>query len=278
MRRIGRATEAMKWQLSSTRYHEIVSQFQTVSTTYSTPSPSSVLELAASTALCELPDSGIHVDRHELMQRECPAPFEVKDTTPRFLPEPSKDEHFPYSWGLGHLSNSLYENQFPVSLGGVGSSLASGYSVLGSISTSKGKGKALEPYKRRSIEGLNTGASHSSTGFNYHAPSQNHGQSSRHNNGNVSSSASESVSQQPFKSTEENENQINGSNEEDGDRDDDEDGNNRKRKRFKSPDEGQDKGRFTCPYHLHDPATYGTSDRRYERCALTRFQYISALE
>jgi hypothetical protein len=225
--------------------------------------------------ICELP--GRQLDRHEIMDNSQIGRSE-RQIPPSFGPEASTPGAFPYSWGLGHLSSSLYENQFPVSLGGVGSSLASGYSVLGAFQTSNGKEKALEPYERKHIDGPGIGTGFSSSGVNHRASGQDNKQGKQRDSQNGSTSASAGRSPDRFESTKPNEDRAGGSNGEDGDDGDDEDGNNRKRKRFKSLGGDQDRGRFACPYHIHDPVTYGISDRRYERCALTRFQYISGLE
>lgn len=263
VRRMGRSMEAIKWQLTFSKYQEIKDQFKTVSMPLAP-----VFELPAGQT--EYYEIDAHVSRKDIAN---PQPSSAQEE-PESIPEKGDatliNNHIPYSWGLGHLSNSLYESQFPLSLGGVGSSLASGYSILGTIPTTKGKGKIFEPYD----PSLHTSADD----IFYSAPEEANEQSTSGQRQNVSNPGSGNGSSQPSRSTEVVEDHAIGRNEDDGNEDQDEDGHNRKRKRFKTVEGDQERRRFVCPYHLHDPSTYGISERTYERCALTRFQYVSELK
>jgi hypothetical protein len=335
VRRIGRATDAIKWQISSSKYRAILGHFETPGSNldstpynyndaarYSAPYSAASRTLVSSSTYGLSPPQtrtfsysisppkspllgtgqwiegagetitfGRHViasqpkgptelacrghEIHEVMGNT--HYDEPSDSNPHFEPEVRTAEPFPYSWGLGHLSNSLYENQFPISLGGTGSSLASGYSVLGSVSTEKGKGKALQPFDRKDITRSHPVIKQVCTGIRVHTQTQGNGQGARRNHEGTKAGGSETVSPHSDKVTDSGDNHGSGSNEEDEDNDDD-DGNNRKRKRFHSPVRGQDKREFACPYHIYDPETYGISDKRYRVCAGTRFRFISELE
>ncbi|PGH13376.1 hypothetical protein AJ79_03655 [Helicocarpus griseus UAMH5409] len=56
------------------------------------------------------------------------------------------------------------------------------------------------------------------------------------------------------------------------------DNNNRKRKRFKTPQPGENKKKFACPYYKYDPQTYhGNRHRRFLVCSGTGYDFMSNL-
>ena len=53
--------------------------------------------------------------------------------------------------------------------------------------------------------------------------------------------------------------------------------NDKKRPRINSSTSSTSKF-FACPYHKHDPQKYGTSNRRYRLCVITRYKCLSSVK
>jgi hypothetical protein len=290
VQRRGRSTEKIKWQISGAKYYEIFAAFKDGnrrpgSYCSASPNPSPIGRF-------ELP--GSEVTPIELDASE----FSGPRTTTSSAPPEGQALPCPYSLGFDFRSDSLYEAQFPLSFGGIGSYATPEYSVLGSATDNKDPDNyslISEPGSERNIspatathpdstltaskgttDFLQRSRRHNQTLHNGKSGSEDRVQAIAASSANLGAPQGSTKGKEKASTSGPGNNLPNGNNDDDDDGDDD--GNGRKRKRFRSPPRGQDRRRFACPYHRHDPETFGVGgERRYLVCAGASFRYISEL-